>query len=154
MTDESFDLSVTRLIDAPLEAVWRAWVDHTAEWYCPEPWRAEIVERDLRPGGHSSMIFHGPDGEAMPVEGVFLEVLPQRRIVATDAFAAGWAPRQPFLVRIDAFAPEGVGTRYTATARHWTAIARDQHIAMGFDTGWSTATDQLAAVARRLTVRH
>lgn len=144
------ELSITRLLDAPVEAVWRAWADRREEWFCPRPWRAEIVEDELRAGGRSRMIFHGPDGEAMPLEGVYLQVAPHARIVSTDALDADWNPRGPNMVRIDEFADEGGRTRYTATARHWTAEAREQHLAMGFEAGWSAATDQLEEVAKRL----
>jgi uncharacterized protein YndB with AHSA1/START domain len=144
------ELQITRHIDAPVDAVWRAWTDHGAEWLCPKPWRAEVVEMDLRAGGRSRMVFHGPDGEAMPLEGVYLEVVPGRRVVSTDALDADWQPRGPNMVRIDAFEADGTGTRYTATARHWTADAKAQHEAMGFEAGWGASADQLAAVARRL----
>ena len=73
-----------------------------------------------------------------------------RRIVSTDVLDADWNPRIPGLVRIDDFAEEKGGTRYTAIARHWTAEARDSHEAMGFEAGWGAVADQLAAVATRL----
>ncbi|GGB27895.1 activator of HSP90 ATPase [Sphingomonas metalli] len=144
------ELSVTRLIDAPVAAVWRAWTEHLGEWFCPVPWRAEVSVMELHPGGRSAMTMYGPNGESMPLEGVYLEVVPQRRIVSTDAFTAGWMPAGPMMVRIDEFAEEDGRTRYTATARHWTAEAKAQHEAMGFEAGWTTSAAQLASVAERL----
>jgi uncharacterized protein YndB with AHSA1/START domain len=147
---ELHELSITRLIDAPGDVVWRAWTEHGNEWFCPRPWRAEVEVQELRAGGRSKLTMYGPDGEVMPHEGVFLEVVPGRRIVSTDAFTAGWVPAGPFMLRIDEFADEGGKTRYTATARHWTAEAAEQHAAMGFEAGWGAAADQLAEVAERL----
>jgi uncharacterized protein YndB with AHSA1/START domain len=144
------ELRIDRVIDAPLEAVWRAWTEHQEEWFCPKPWRMEIVEQQLVPGGRSAMVMKGPDGEEMPMEGMILEVVPQQRIVSTDALTSGWVPRGPFMVRIDEFAAEGDKTRYSAIARHWTAEAKEQHATMGFEQGWGAATDQLEAVAQRL----
>ena len=144
------ELSITRLIDAPVAAVWRAWTRHTAEWFCPRPWRADIVAQELVAGGRSLIVMHGPAGEENRLEGVFLEVVPHERLVMTDALAAGWVPQTPFMVRIDHFAEEGSATRYTATARHWDAATRDRHAAMGFAEGWGVCADQLAQVARRI----
>jgi len=150
MTAAAYELSITRLIDAPVAAVWRAWTEDTGAWFCPRPWTAEFLVQELRAGGRSSIVMRGPNGEENRLEGVYLEVVPERRIVSTDAFAGDWVPSGPFMVRIDNFAEEAGGTRYTATARHWTAEARDQHAAMGFDAGWNAATDQLEALAKGL----
>lgn len=147
MPDQDFSLSITRLIDAPVETVWRIATERLAEWWCPKPWTVEIVEQDWRAGGRSAMIMRGPDGEEMPQEGVFLEVVPNRRFVFTDAFRAGWIPGGPFMVGTIELADEGGKTRYTATARHWTEEAKTQHEAMGFHDGWSAVAAQLAALA-------
>lgn len=147
---EDLTLSVTRLIDAPREAVWRAWTDHLAEWWVPRPWTVEIVEHDQRPGGRSAMIMRGPNGEEAPQEGVFLDVAPMQRVVFTDAFTAGWIPAKPFIVGVLEFADEGGQTRYTASARHWTAEDRDRHAEMGFAQGWGTVAEQLEEVAKRI----
>jgi uncharacterized protein YndB with AHSA1/START domain len=147
MTDERLELSIERLIDAPVETVWRVWTERTEEWFCPKPWRVEIVEQDFRPGGRTAMIMRGPDGEEMPMEGVFLEVEPGRRIVSTDAFKAGWIPQGPFMVAVTEFEDEGGKTRYRASARHWTTEAKTQHEAMGFQDGWSRVAEQLAELA-------
>ena len=41
---------------------------------------------------------YGPNGEESAVEGIFLEILPERLIVFTDAFKSGWIPQGPFMV--------------------------------------------------------
>lgn len=145
-----YELKIERLIDAPVATVWTAWTDHYAEWFVPRPWSVEVIENDLTAGGRCALVMRGPDGEEQPSEGVYLEVLPQRRIVSTDAFVPGWVPAGPFMVRIDDFAEEGGKTRYTATARHWTPEARDRHAEMGFEAGWNAATDQLEEVVARI----
>lgn len=144
------ELRVERTFDAPVDAVWRAWVERKPDWFCPPPWGVEVVEQDLRAGGRSKLLMRGPAGEEMPLEGVFLSVEPGRRVVSTDALTADWEPQGPFMVRIDLFEPDGERTRYTAIARHWTAEAKVQHEAMGFEQGWGISADQLGAVARSL----
>ncbi len=143
-----FELSVTRYIDAPREIVWKVWTDLTEDWFCPKPWVAKVIAQDMRPGGRSCIEMFGPDGEETgPMEGVFLEVVPNERIVTTDAYSVGWVPQKPFMTAITTFDVEGDGTRYTATVRHWDAEAMAQHEAMGFAEGWGTVADQLKALA-------
>jgi uncharacterized protein YndB with AHSA1/START domain len=148
MTD-AYELSVTRLIDAPLDAVWQIATERLTEWWCPRPWTTEIVAQDWRPGGRSSLVLHGPEGEKQELEGVFLEVVPAKHFIITDAFAAGWIPKTPFMTGLWEFAEEDGKTRYTARARHWTAEARDEHATMGFTDGWTACAAQLAEIAER-----
>jgi len=150
MSGAEHELSIERLIDAPVETVWKAYTDHLPEWFCPRPWRAELVAMDLRPGGRAATIMHGPNGEVMPNDGIYLEVEPMRKIVFTDAFREGWIPQGPFMVGFFEFMPEEGKTRFRGGARHWTREAYDQHLAMGFEQGWSIMAEQLDEVARRL----
>lgn len=146
----SHELSIEHLMDAPVSAVWQAYTDHLGEWFCPPPWRAEVVEMDLHAGGRSAITMYGPDGEVMPNDGVYLEVVPERRIVFTDAFTGDWNPAGPFMVGGFEFEPRGEQTQYRGWARHWTEEARAQHEAMGFAEGWGKVAEQWEAVARRI----
>lgn len=142
------ELRITRLIAAPPATVWKVWTERLEEWWAPKPWTTRVVEMDLRAGGRSAMVMSGPGGEpSSPIEGVFLEVVPQRRVVFTDAFRVGWVPQKAFMVGFFEFAAEGGGTRYTAGARHWDEAAMRQHEAMGFMPGWTAVAEQLAALA-------
>jgi uncharacterized protein YndB with AHSA1/START domain len=147
------ELVIERLIDAPVAALWTAYTDHLDEWFCPAPWRAEVQEMDLRAGGRSAITMYGPDGEVMPNEGVYLEVIPERLIVFTDAFTHGWNPTGPFMVGSFEFEPRGDRTLYRGRARHWTAEARAQHEAMGFAEGWGKVAEQWESVAQRIAGR-
>jgi len=144
--DDEMILSVTTYIDASPDAVWDILTTRQEEWWCPKPWRVEIIEQDWRAGGRAAMTMHGPNGEVMPQEGVFLEVVPGQRYVVTDAFTAGWKPAGPFMVGTWEIAPEGTGTRYTGSARHWAREAYEQHKAMGFIDGWTAVAAQLKAL--------
>ena len=78
---------------------------------------------------------------------MLLEVVPERRIVFTNALRAGWVPQAPFIVGLFTFAEEEGKTRYTAAARHWDVATMQQHEAMGFEQGWGQCADQLAEIA-------
>ena len=141
------ELSITRSIEAPPHVVYRVWTKRTGEWWAPRPYTTPVVELDLRPGGRGLMVMQAPDGTEMPNEGVFLEIVPNEKIVFTNAFTAGWIPQDPFMVVVVTFAPEGTGTRYTARVRHWSAETLKRHEAMGFHQGWSIVAAQLAELA-------
>ena len=98
------------------------------------------------------MIMRGPDGEAFPNEGVYLEVVPQTRLVFTDAFRAGWeiAESPLFVGLIELEDAPGGGTLYTARARHFTDEGKAGHEAMGFHEGWGIAAQQLEEFAATL----
>jgi uncharacterized protein YndB with AHSA1/START domain len=148
--DNGWSLSVTRHIAAPPEKVWQVMTERQMEWFCPAPWRAEVVEQDWRAGGRDASVFIGPDGQEMPQEGIFLEVTPGVRFVSTDAFVrsddGSFLPAAAFMVGCWEIAAEGDGTRYTATARHWDETNAKRHVEMGFEQGWGAAADQLVAL--------
>ena len=152
MNDAGYPLSIERRMAAPPAAVWRAWAEHLTEWFAPAPWKTVEADLDLRAGGRFHAAMEGPDGErADGGAGVFLEVVPERRIVFTDALGPDWIPRKPFMVVIIELAPAGDGTLYRATVRHWDAESKKQHEEMGFEPGWNQVADQLEAVAVRLS---
>ena len=154
---QNYELWIDRVLDAPVVAVWQAWTEHLEEWWAPKPWTTRIVEQDLRAGGKSILDMRGPDGEGGPMEGIFLEVTPQRRIVFTNALDGDWMPKNPYPVQVVGYfelTDLGNGkTGYRAGARHWTAEAMEQHRAMGFEQGWGICADQLGVVAQKLAAR-
>lgn len=147
------ELSFTRLLDAPRTAIWRCWTDSELlpQWFCPPPWKVSKADMDVRAGGNSLIVMNGPNGEEMPNRGVYLDVVPNEKMVFTDAFTEAWLPSQKaFMVATVTMADEAGKTRYTATVRHWSAEDCEAHEKMGFFTGWGISTDQLEALARTL----
>lgn len=153
MTDTSRELVLERLLDAPVAKVWRCWTEAPLlkQWFCPKPWSVARAELDVRPGGQSRIVMLSPEGNEFPSQGLYLEVVPERKLVFTDAFTAAWEPSEKaFMVAEVRFSPEGDKTHYIATARHWSAADRATHEQMGFHSGWGAAADQLEALARSL----
>jgi len=148
-----YELTLTRLIDAPPEKLFRAWTEPELmkEWFTPRPWTTPVVETDVRPGGSSYVLMRGPDGEEFANRGVYLEVVKNKRLVFTDAYTSAWQPSgKPFMTAIVEFESEGGKTRYTARALHWSEADRDAHLKMGFHEGWGKAADQLEALVKKL----
>lgn len=147
------DLVLDRLLAAPRKAVWRCWTEPALlkHWFVPPPWSVADVDVDVHPGGTCRIVMRNPEGEDHPNPGVYLEVVPERRLVFTDAYTSAWVPAaKPFMTAIVELADEARGTRYRAVARHWTEADRAAHEAMGFHEGWGRCADQLEALARTL----
>lgn len=83
-------LTVTRLFNAPLDLVWKAWTDSGIldQWWAPKPYRAETKKMDFREGGMWLYCMVGPNGEHdrqwCRVDYKTIETL--KRITSTDAF--------------------------------------------------------------------
>jgi uncharacterized protein YndB with AHSA1/START domain len=146
-------LVLTRLIDAPCEKLYRAWTEPELmkQWFAPLPWTTPVAETDVRPGGSNLIVMRSPEGTDYPNRGVYLEVVPNRRLVVTDAYTRAWEPSEkPFMTVILTFEDEGGRTRYTARVLHWTVADREAHEKMGFHAGWGQCADQLAALVAKL----
>ncbi len=150
---EIFELQLSRVMDAPRALVWKAWSEpeHLKQWWAPKPWVTPLCEFDLRTGGTFRTVMRGPEGQEFDNSGVFLEIVPQKKIVFTDAYVNAWTPSaKPFMTAIITMEDEGRKTKYAARVLHWSAADLEEHVKMGFHDGWGTCADQLAAVAAKL----
>ena len=149
------ELVIARLIEASPEALYRCWTDPEIlpKWFAPRPLTTEVREMDVRPGGRQAIVMKTPDGTEHETGGVYLELVPGRKVVSTDAFREAWVPGEgtPFMVAEITFEPQPDGrTLYTARAGHWDEASKQRHEEMGFHQGWGLCAEQLAEVARTL----
>ena len=153
------DLDVIRPLAAPPAVVWRCWTEPAlfAQWYAPKPWTIAEVVMDLRPGGRFFMVMAGPDGQRMPNEGTFLEVVAQRRLVFTDLMTEDYAPVAavspdfgPAFTAVMTFEPLGTGTLYRSVARHSSVKDAKINRDTGFEAGWGMTAAQLDDVSKGL----
>lgn len=152
--DDDKMLVLSLHLAAPRDKIWRCFTeaDLMAQWFAPKPWTTADVELDVRPGGSMRFVMQGPEGERFPNDGVYLEVVPGRKLVTTDVFESAWVPAsEPFMTAILTFddAEDG-GTQYRAEVRHRTAEDRQKHENMGFHQGWTQCARQLEALAASL----
>lgn len=150
-TQTDRELAVSRLINAPRAQVFEAWTKRLPEWWGPYGMTTPVCEMDLRPGGIFRTVMRAPDGAEYPTKGVFLEVVPNERIVFTDAYDAGWQPSPDiFFTAVTTFEEmPGGKTKYTARALHWSAANKNRHEQMGFHHGWGESLDRLVALVTR-----
>ena len=154
MTNDT-TLTISRLIAAPPSAVWDAWSvpENLAKWWIPAPIECEVVTLDLRPGGGfvTRMREAGAADFQPHVDGCFLDVVPEERLVFTTVLTEGWQPAEPWLAltAILTFEAQDGGTLYSARVLHKTPEDSAKHDQMGFYEGWGTAIGQLAGLLER-----
>jgi uncharacterized protein YndB with AHSA1/START domain len=77
---ESRELILTRIIDAPREAVFKAWTDPklVKQWWAPRPWTTPHAEIDLRPGGVCRTVMRSPGRRGLSERGRLSRSRPER----------------------------------------------------------------------------
>src|SRR5215475_2638308 len=91
---KSKDIKITRVYDAPVEAVWDAWTDpeQVAQWWGPRGFTLTTHSKDLRPGGSWVYTMHGPDGTDYPNTTHYLEVEKHAKMVYDHGVTADLPP--------------------------------------------------------------
>ncbi len=76
------ELVLTRVLDAPRELVFSAWInpEHLTAWFCPEGYTSETHEVDIRVGGRWRFTYVSPDGIRYENRVVFLNIDPLNSI--------------------------------------------------------------------------
>ncbi len=141
------ELTITRVFDAPREAVWRAWTDpeQLARWWGPRGVSTPLdkIHMDLRPGGAASLVMvDDATGEEYPNSGTYLEVVEPERLVWQDhGFADGSGAGTVTITFVD----RGDKTELTV---HAVADFSDTVRAQA-EVGWSSSFDKLAELLAR-----
>ena len=131
-------LTVTKLIRAPRDKVFEAWITPAImdRWFCPQDLTIVDSSTDARVGGHFHASMKGPDA-VYTVRGVYRELVPGKKIVFTHR----WDEPQAVdtLVTVE-FADRDGGTEITLTH----AQLRSQESLKGHELGWRSTLDALA----------
>jgi uncharacterized protein YndB with AHSA1/START domain len=90
------EIVVTRVFDAPRRLVFDAYTkpELVKRWLLgPEGWSMPVCEIDLREGGRYRYVWRNDaDGQEMGMGGIYREVVPPGRVVATEKFDEAWYP--------------------------------------------------------------
>jgi uncharacterized protein YndB with AHSA1/START domain len=83
-------ITITRILDAPRELVWKAWTEpeQLACWWGTRGWSTppERITMDVRPGGSFRLTsVCDEDGRTMATEAVYLEVVEPERLSFSEA---------------------------------------------------------------------
>lgn len=79
------DLVVSRVFDAPVERVWRAWIEpeHIMKWWGPDHFTSLSAKIDFREGGKSLVCMRAPKefgGQDMYSTWAYEKIVPMERI--------------------------------------------------------------------------
>src|SRR5271170_6046806 len=141
--NNSKEIHLTRLYDAPVKLVWEAWTDpaQVAQWYGPRGFTLTTHHMDARTGGSWSYIMHGPDGVDHHGKTKFLEVEKYKRMV----YDHGGNDDRPPLFRVTVVFSETAGkTKMEMTMTLPTAEALAETKKIIKKTGGESTWDRLA----------
>ena len=154
-TPSDLEIEMTRFFDAPRRLVYEAMVkpELLRRWMVGPPgWTMAACEIDLKVGGkylcgwrREAGVEPSPECEGVPdefeVTGVYHEVVPPERIVATEYMGPG----DGALVT-QVFTEEGGRTKFTQTMRYGSREERDAALKSGMAEGTAICFDRLAEI--------
>lgn len=110
------DLVVKRIIDAPLELVWKAWTepDHVMKWWGPKHYTSPSAKIDLREGGKYIFSMRAPadqGGQESYTAGVYKKIIPMEYLEFTQSLSdKDGNPIDPAQIGMPADFPEEIRT--------------------------------------------
>lgn len=139
------EIVLARAFDAPRRLVFDCMTkpELLRRWMLGPPgWTMPVCEIDLRVGGAYRYVWHGENGEKMGMGGVYQEIAPPERVVATELFdGAGEAS----LVTSE-LVEHGGRTTLTTTILYPSKAVRDAMLATGMAAGMEAGYARLDAL--------
>jgi uncharacterized protein YndB with AHSA1/START domain len=139
------EIVVTRVFDAPRQLVFEAYTkpELIKKWLLgPDGWSMPICEIDLRAGGKYRYVWRNDaDGREMGMGGVYREVVPPERIVATEVFDEAWYPGEA--VDTIMLVEKAGRTTLTQTILYNSRETRDAVLKSPMQTGMAASYDRL-----------
>jgi len=146
------EIAVERDFHAPRELVFDAFTrpELVKRWLLgPDGWTMPVCEIDLRPGGAYRYVWKKEStGTVMGMGGVFREVRPPERLVATERFDDAWYPGEA--IDTTTFEESGAVTKVRMVVRYESKQARDTASRSGMEHGLVAGYDRLERVLESL----
>ena len=143
------DVVLTRVFDAPREAVFAAMTDPDAipKWWGPRDETTTAESMDVRPGGFWRFVSRDSQGTEYAFHGYFHEVMAPERLVYTFEYEG-----TPGHVVLETITLEDLGgrTRVTDRSVFQTVEDRDAMVRSGMESG---ATESMERLAELLSTR-
>ena len=151
------ELIITREFNAPRELVWKAWTEpeQLKKWWGPKGFTSPFSRIDLRVGGKYLHCMRAPDGKDYWSTGVYQEVVPPKRLVATDSFADengnvvsatyyGFGSEFPREMQVIVTLEEEEEGKTTLTLKHAGIKNLNETHLDNMEQGWNESLDKLA----------
>lgn len=142
------ELTITRVFDAPREAVFEAFTTckHLKNWWGPRAWPMSECTMDFRVGGVWHFCLRGPEGGESWGKAVYREIVKPERIVYTDYFSdkqGNIAPGMAESTITMKFEKQGAKTKLVGIGQYKTVEALEHVVAMGVVQGIKETLDRL-----------
>ena len=152
-TPSDCEIQVTRNFDAARRLVFDAFTKPqlVRRWLLGPPgWTMPLCEIDPRVGGAYRYVWRSEqDGSQMTIGGVFREVIPLERLVASEKFDDAWYPGEALDTTV--FEEMRDITRTTITILYESKEARDTARRSGMEHGMAAGYDRLESLLPTLT---
>jgi uncharacterized protein YndB with AHSA1/START domain len=140
------EIVMTRVFHAPRTLVFDALVkpELVKRWLLGPPgWSMPVCEIDLKVGRTYRYVWRrDANGTEMGMGGVFREILPPERLVATESFDESWYPGEALDTTV--LIEQGGKTTLTLTVLYESKEARDAVLSSGMESGVAASYDRLA----------
>lgn len=145
------EVTITRIIDASPEMVFKAWTDagHLKHWWGPRGFTNPVCEFDARPGGAIRIHMRAPDGVVYPMTGVVLEIVDPERLVFTSQALDKDGNAMFENLNTVTFEEHGGKTKVTVHAKVRMATEEGAPHLKGMEEGWRLTIDRLEEYSRR-----
>jgi uncharacterized protein YndB with AHSA1/START domain len=148
--EDKKEVTIDRVFDAPVDLVWRAWIDQelVKQWWGPRMVDIPVCEVDPKVGGKLNIVMEagkemGPvAGTKWPMEGEFTEVVENQKLV----FKATAKDEDRGLfdtLNTVIFEPDGGKTKLHIHIEVTRTTVEAENAIKGMEMGWNQTIDKL-----------
>jgi uncharacterized protein YndB with AHSA1/START domain len=145
-------IKVVREFDAPANLVYRAVTEPelVKRWWGAQRGAMTVAEIDLRVGGKWRYVMDASNGQEVGFHGKFREIVPNERIVQTEAYEGIPDPDESANVNTMTLVEADGRTTMEVLIQCVNRESRDMQIASGMEEGMQESYDDLEDVAKSL----
>ena len=151
-TPSDREIAMSRVFHAPRNLVFDAYTkpELVTRWLgMVEGWTFDACEIDLRVGGKYRYVWNGPDGASFCIRGAFLEIVPNERLVATEAFDEPF--NQGEAIDTVTFVERSGKTTLTVSVLAPSREVRDGMLKSGMADGFTLSLDHMEVLLAQQT---